>query len=665
MALVKKKQIDSARGARDATDADGNGTPGGTPGGTQNGVAAPTAALADAGPDRRAAEVRRKVRAGNRRRKAAEGIAAAANELASGVAQAAAAAEELRKAMEQVAAGAEEAASATQQSQRMIDRAASLIGKARSNAESSLSRVEALQLVVKEVSAQVLGSVEGLIRAAERQEAAVALVRDLERQAAEIGTIVGGVAAMADQTNLLALNAAIEAARAGDAGKGFAVVADEVQALAERSERSANDIQKMVAEIQGVVGGIVAGIVASADAAKAEVERGRSIAGQLDAVRSDMGSIARGAQDTIKAAIEADIASREAQRGAENIASAAEEQAAASEEALKTVGQQAEALAQSEQAAGQLSELADDLSGSTDVQRASNELASSAEQLSAAIEEINRAAAQIMAAITQIARGAQAQGAATQQSGAAIAQIEASARLGQSRAEEALQRCTAMETLLGGTQQMVGSLSGGVRQAVVSGRQTVERIGDLDRVGRRIDKVVDAISIIAIQTGMLAVSGSIEAARAGDFGRGFTVVSNDIRNLARDSSENVERVKDIVRSIQDQIARVRRDIEDITTTTEQESIRHQEFAASLTGAIADLQTVTEGSREIVANAAEVQRAVAEAQKGVEQIASAATQANLSANEAAKAAREQAKGAEELAAAIEEIAAMADELQGAG
>ena len=63
--------------------------------------------------------------------------------------------------------------------------------------------------------------------------------------------------------------------------------------------------------------------------------------------------------------------------------------------------------------------------------------------------------------------------------------------------------------------------------------------------------------MVSIQTNMLAVNGSVEAARAGEFGKGFAVVSKDIRTLAQDSGENAGRIKDTVRTIQDQIGAVR------------------------------------------------------------------------------------------------------------
>jgi methyl-accepting chemotaxis protein len=607
---------------------------------------------------------KRRARTFARQQKAAESIASATAELASGIAEAASAVEELRKAAEQIATGAEEAANAAQQSMKAVDHGRGLIQAARDTADGSLRKTEGLSNLIGDVGTQIRNSVDAIAKAADRQLASVKLVDELDRQAATIGEVVKAVARIADQTNLLALNAAIEAARAGQHGKGFAVVADEVRTLAETSEKSARDIQELIAQIQKDVKVIADGINSSAETAREEAQKGNEITEQLGKIREDMLIVVRGSREISQANTEALGAAVEAQKGSEVIASAAEEQGAACEEANKTIDQQTAALTQSEQAAQELAELSDELKNSSNIAKSAEEVASAAEELSSAIEEINRASSQIMTALEQIGRGAQQQGAATQQSAAAINQIEKGAILSQQRAQEALDTGATIARLLTDNKIGVDNLVQGVLASVEAGRTSRENVAALEQISRRIDKIVDAITTVSIQTNMLAVNGSVEAARAGEFGKGFAVVSTDIRNLARDSAENAERIKDTVKAIQDMIVTVRGDLQEIGDAAALEVEKNRRISANLETIASDMAQVLVGNKDVLAGADEIIRVVKEVQTGVEQVSAAAQQAVRATGEASNAAREQAKGAEQLAAAVEEIASLADELQAA-
>ncbi|MBF0255965.1 MAG: methyl-accepting chemotaxis protein [Gammaproteobacteria bacterium] len=97
------------------------------------------------------------------------------------------------------------------------------------------------------IATEAIGSVSRLAR---ELELAADVIRQLDAKSTNISKVMDVIRGIAEQTNLLALNAAIEAARAGEQGRGFAVVADEVRTLATRTQKSTEEIESMIGELQ-------------------------------------------------------------------------------------------------------------------------------------------------------------------------------------------------------------------------------------------------------------------------------------------------------------------------------------------------------------------------------------------------------------------------------
>lgn len=96
----------------------------------------------------------------------------------------------------------------------------------------------------------VMQSISSMSQLSDQIQKTAEVIGFLSNESQNIGRVLDVIKSIAEQTNLLALNAAIEAARAGEQGRGFAVVADEVRTLAQRTQKSTQEIEAMIATLQ-------------------------------------------------------------------------------------------------------------------------------------------------------------------------------------------------------------------------------------------------------------------------------------------------------------------------------------------------------------------------------------------------------------------------------
>ncbi len=485
------------------------------------------------------------------------------------------------------------------------------------------------------------------------------LVLELQQSSKEISSVITAVADIAEQTNLLALNAAIEAARAGSEGLGFAVVADEVRNLAEIAEKSACRVTETIASIHGHVELIMSLSNSGADSAKTDIENVKVVLNHLGEISEVIKSVSL---DAGKMARDTEEVSRDAQSfklRVDSVAAATAQTSSSGAEALASCEEQFIAMTDIMESSKLLSDksrkyLLNNSSEYLDM------LGSSSQQLTATVQETNASAQEVAAAISLIAEGANSQ---SEQADSSLLIIK-EARV---KIESILKSADSFRASGGSIEQTFQNLTSiivGIQQSLsktaISSRQAQDNASELKCSVAKIQKFIRSIRENALMTNMLSVSGGVEAARANESGKGFSVVAGDIRALASDTSSNSDIIEDLLDKIYEKTILVQSYISRVNQSAQRDFVRAEESVVQMRNLIDSAKSFTELANDMVSKAAESEESCKDGSMIVEDVSKAAGIISESAKTAAEIAKCQSRSTQELSLQVEQVSSMVKE-----
>ncbi|AIS15433.1 chemotaxis protein [Pseudomonas chlororaphis subsp. aurantiaca] len=252
--------------------------------------------------------------------------------ISDGVTQIASAAEQLSAVTEQTSAGVNSQKVETDQVATAMNEMAATVQEVARNAEEASEAAVAADQQAREGDKVVGEAIAQIERLAAEVGNSTAAMGHLKQESDKIGSVLDVIKSVAQQTNLLALNAAIEAARAGEAGRGFAVVADEVRSLAQRTQKSTEEIEELIVGLQNGTQEVANIMDNSRDLTDSSVELTRRAGGSLENITRTVSAIQAMNQQIAAAAEQQSAVAEEINRSVLNVRDVSEQTSAASEE---------------------------------------------------------------------------------------------------------------------------------------------------------------------------------------------------------------------------------------------------------------------------------------------------------------------------------------------
>lgn len=297
-----------------------------------------------------------------------------------------------------------------------------------------------------------------------------------------------------------------------------------------------------------------------------------------------------------------------------------------------------------------------------DVTNTSQQVAASSEELTASAEQTSRATEEITSAIQTIAEGSELSTASLEESASGLEEVTIGIQniADSSNAIAEASSHATEQAKMGG--EFVGKTAQQIHAIHRSVNDSGEAIRSLDTRSQEIGEITKVITEIANQTNLLALNAAIEAARAGEHGKGFAVVADEVRKLAEQSQQSSTQISMLINEIQVDMARSNDSINQVKSDVQEGLTIVNKTEDSFKLILDSLDKVGMQIDDMAATAEQMSASAQEVSANVTSSTSMSRDASENSQSVAAATEEQLASMEEISSASNNLSEMAMNLQ---